>query len=60
MSNDDKATLATIEALLVRDLVSVRDALEAAYQLGRITGGLEMARIGENVMQEALAKVLPT
>ena len=35
-------TLASIERVLVADRCSVREALEAAYQLGRIDGMLEV------------------
>lgn len=52
VNESDKATLATIEALLVNDLANPREALEAAYQLGRLSGGIEMVRVGQGALEE--------
>jgi hypothetical protein len=56
MNESDKATLATLERLIVRDLVSVAKALETAYSLGELEGQLKIARIAEAGMQTLLEK----
>jgi hypothetical protein len=48
-------TLASIEAVLICDRVSVREALRAAYRLGRLDGMLEMAKISERSIKEAMS-----
>ena len=55
MSDSSKATLASIEALLVSEMANPREALAAAYQLGRLDGLSEMA----GVAKERLAELLP-
>lgn len=52
MNETSKVTLASIEALLVSEMASPHEALQAAYQLGRIDGQLEMANIGEGLLKE--------
>jgi hypothetical protein len=49
-------TLASIEAVLICDGVSVREALRAAYQLGRLDGMLEMAKISESSLKQIFEK----
>ena len=55
MTNDTKETLETLERLIVRDAVSVHAAIQAAYQLGRVDGQIEMAAIGQSKVAELLA-----
>ena len=45
-------TLANIEALLVGDRASPREALLAAYQLGRLDGMMAMALVAEKTVNE--------
>jgi hypothetical protein len=52
ISPDDQATLDSIEELLVAEKASVRDALEAAYKLGRLTGMIHMAEVGEGMIRQ--------
>jgi len=47
-----KTTLANIEALLVGERANPREALEAAYQLGRLDGMMEMALLAEKTVNE--------
>lgn len=54
MNDDAKATLATIERCVVRDAVSVHAALQAAYNLGRVDGQLEMAKISSRLVEELI------
>lgn len=58
MTDSDKATLASIAALIVADRISVAKALETAYTLGEFSGKLEMARITEGRVHEVLTPVL--
>jgi hypothetical protein len=51
ISPSDQATLDSIEALLVAEKTSVRDALEAAYKLGHLTGMIHMAEVGEGMVR---------
>lgn len=53
MTDSTKDTLASIERLLVRNFTSPRDALQAAYRLGRLDGMLEM--VGEERVLELKA-----
>lgn len=46
MNESSKSTLAAIERCVTESGTSVKVALEAAYQLGCIDGGLEVAAIG--------------
>lgn len=50
MNSDSKATLDSIERLLVADRENPRTALEAAYQLGKIDGQIEIALVAERAM----------
>jgi hypothetical protein len=52
VTDTTKDTLATLERLIVRDAVSPHAALQAAYQLGKLDGGMEMAQIGERAVEE--------
>lgn len=56
MTLDDttKATLQSIEAMLVADRVSVSTAIEAAYRLGHLDGMVKMARVGEERVGELI------
>lgn len=54
MNESDKATLATLERLVIADRASVAKALETAYQLGNLNGQLAVARITESTMSEIL------
>jgi len=47
-----KNTLANIEALLVGERANPHEALEAAYQLGRLDGMMEMALLAEKSVGE--------
>jgi hypothetical protein len=58
MNNDSKATLEAIERLLVADRVGVRRALETVYQLGRLDGQMEVARLTEKSLAELLTKTV--
>lgn len=57
MSDTTKETLESLERLLVADLASPKRVLEAAYTMGKIDGGLEMAKVGENITRELHALV---
>ena len=50
-----KETLATLERLLARDAVSVHAAIQAAYQLGKFDGGIEMAGISARKLEALYA-----
>ena len=52
MNEADKSTLSSLELLLVADRVSPKAALDAAYNLGRLSGQIEMARVGETVLAD--------
>ena len=54
ISRADQTTLDSMEALLVGEKMSVRDALRAAYVLGELTGKIAMARKGENLYADAM------
>jgi hypothetical protein len=54
ISRSDQATLDSIEALLVSEKASVRDALQGAHNVGRLTGMLEMAKTGESMVLAAM------
>ena len=56
ISRSDQATLDSIEALLVGEKASVRDALQAAYKLGIITGRIEMAKQAEKLVHDTFSK----
>jgi hypothetical protein len=56
MNDATKETLASIEAMLVRNFTSPRDALLAAYRLGKFDGMLEMAAIGQEQVEDLLRK----
>lgn len=58
MSETDKATLASIERLLIADRISVAKALEGAYLLGELTGKISMARVAEATAHEVLTPIL--
>lgn len=49
---ESRETLATLERLLARDAVSVHAAIQAAYQLGKFDGNLEMASVGIQKLEE--------
>lgn len=57
MTESDKATLATLENLIVRDNISVAKALETAYLLGDLNGQLKVARITEEATEELMKAV---
>ena len=54
---DSASTLATIERCVTEGGATVKTAIEAAYQLGVIDGGLRVMQIGqraaEKVMEDA-------
>jgi hypothetical protein len=52
ISPTDKATLDSIEAMLVAEKTSVREALQGAYQLGHLTGMIHMAEVGEGMIRQ--------
>jgi hypothetical protein len=52
ISRADQATLDSIEALLVAQKASVRDALHTAYQLGRVSGKIEILKINLGIEPE--------
>jgi hypothetical protein len=54
ISPSDQATLDSIEALLVAQKASVRDGLRAAYHLGHLTGMIDMAKVGEEMVRDAV------
>jgi hypothetical protein len=56
ISPSDQATLDSIEALLVAEKTSVREALQAAYQLGHLTGMIYMAKVGEGMIRAVKAE----
>lgn len=58
MTEADKATLAAIERCLLAGDTNSTKALNAAFELGRLAGQLEMAKIGEGLVKEAFAPVL--
>jgi hypothetical protein len=47
--------LATMERLLVLKIFSPRDAIRAAYNLGKFDGGMEMAKVGTKITEKAIA-----
>jgi hypothetical protein len=51
ISPDDQATLDSIEALLVSEKTSVRESLQAAFELGHLTGMIHMAKVGEGMVR---------
>lgn len=53
MSDSDKKTLDYLSDLLNQQVVSPLNALQAAYQMGRIDGLLDMARITTKAMESA-------
>jgi hypothetical protein len=53
MNDVSEIVLANIEALLVGERASPREALLAAYELGHLDGRIEMSRIGEQLIKEA-------
>jgi hypothetical protein len=50
ISPSDQATLDSIEALLVAEKASVREALQGAYKLGQLTMAIEITKIGEKLV----------
>jgi hypothetical protein len=57
ISRADQATLDSIEALLVAQKASVRDALHGAHRVGEITGMIKMAKIDEHIVRDALLEL---
>lgn len=53
MNATTKETLETIERLLARDAVSVHAAIQAAYQLGKFDGSLNVASMVTKQLKEA-------
>jgi hypothetical protein len=51
MNEADKATLAAIERCLLAGDTNSSKALNAAFELGRLAGQLEMAKIGEGLVK---------
>lgn len=47
-----KETLATIERSLEGGIVKAHDALQAAYALGKFDGSLEMAQVGQRMVEK--------
>jgi hypothetical protein len=54
MNDATLQTLAAIERCLLAGDTNSTKALKAAYELGRMDGLLEMARVGEEKMAELL------
>jgi hypothetical protein len=59
VNESDKATLASIEAVLIADRASVREALKAAYDLGFNEGALRMAGVAQKQAEQLLRAVTP-
>ncbi len=58
MNAADKATLASIERCLLAGDTNSTGALNAAFELGRLAGQLEMARISEGLVSDVFGPVL--
>lgn len=54
ISASSKATLETLERLVVNEAATARSVIEAAYQLGKIDGGLEMTTIVQRSVEKLL------
>lgn len=54
ISQSDQATLDSIEALLVAEKASARDALQAAHNLGFLSGQIAMAKVGEQMVRDVM------
>lgn len=52
--NASNETLATLERLIVRDAVSVHAAIQAAYRLGVVDGQLQMAKVGQEQLENLI------
>jgi hypothetical protein len=58
MTDADKSTLAAIERCLLAGDTNSTKALNAAFELGRLAGQLEMAKIGEGLVKDAFGPTL--
>jgi hypothetical protein len=57
ISPSDQATLDSIEALLVGEKTSVREALQAAFRLGELTGMIKMVKTGEEMVRDTFSRI---
>jgi hypothetical protein len=57
ISPSDQATLDSIEALLVSEKTSVREALQAAFRLGELTGMIKMVKTGEEMVRDTFSRI---
>ena len=54
MNDTSREMLTNMEKLLVRNFTSPKEALEAAYRLGRLDGAMEVAKIGEKQIEDVM------
>jgi hypothetical protein len=54
----DLSTLAAIERCYLAGDTTITKALNAAYELGRLAGQLEQAKIGEGMVKDAFGPAL--
>lgn len=59
MNDSTRDTLERIAKILSEGLVSPLNALEAAYHMGRVDGGIEMARLSEESIKSAMLEARP-
>jgi predicted transcriptional regulator len=57
VSPTDQATLDSIEALLVAEKTSVREALQAAFRLGELTGMIKMVKTGDEMVRDTFSRI---
>ena len=52
MNQATKETLAVIARCVTEGGASIQTALESAYQLGKLDGGMEMAGLGQKLVEK--------
>lgn len=55
--DNDKAVLASIASVLVKEGTSVKNALDAAYALGKLAGQIEMAKVAEETVRGLMKEI---